>query len=103
MLKISGSIDASITLATPKRAGMNKARGISFTIMFLFVSLVAFSATHKDSGSKDDPEEKPKYRASTGIGLNLLDLFMLRPVKQDSTVIRTNEEAIVPEKPEHED
>jgi len=71
--------------------------------MFLFVSLLAFSATHKETGSKDEPEEKPKYRASTGIGLNLLDLFMLRPVKQDSTVIRRNEEVIVPKSPELED
>jgi len=75
---------------------MNKARDLTLTIIFLLASVVAFSATHKGTEEPKEKEATPKYKASATFGLNLLDLFMLRPVKQDTTAIRIKNEAILP-------
>ena len=76
---------------------MNKARDLSLTVIFLLASIVAFSATHKETGNPEDTKPTPTYKASSVLGLNLLDLFMLRPVKQDTTAIQIKNEALLPE------
>ena len=79
---------------------MNKARDLTLTVIFLLASVVAFSATHKDTENPEETKPTPKYKASSVLGLNLLDLFMLRPVKQDTTAIRLENEAILPKEEE---
>ena len=89
------SVAAHRTLVSFKRTTMNKARDLTLTFIFLLASIVAFSATHKDAKTPEETKPTPKYKASSALGLNLLGLFMLRPVKQDSTAIRLESEAIL--------
>ena len=78
---------------------MNKARDLSLTIAFLLASVVAYSATHNETtNTAEDSEPKAKYKATSVLGFNIFDLFMLAPVKQDTTIRRHEDEAVMPKK-----
>lgn len=82
---------------------MKTAKALSITFAFVFLSALAFAdPANGTDGNGTEPEQKPKFKATSMLGLHLLDLFMLRPVKQDTAVTRRIEVIVLPESEEEE-